>query len=63
MTEENKILWEPPKKGPWKSHAYSSDKDDWTLCGCFHYKWGHGTEPPEESKCKRCLKILARREG
>lgn len=63
MPEEIKILWEPEWGDKTKSHAYLDDEtqgDYRALCGCQFLETSDGSEPPEERKCKHCLRILAR---
>ena len=63
MTEESKILWELEWPGCWKSHAFLNDGSYEGLCGNAIVDFIEGRNPPEEKKCKRCLKILAQKGG
>lgn len=63
MTEEKvKILWEREWRRHWKSHAYLDDGNERLLCGLPVPIFAGTEEPPPHKKCKRCLKIVARRE-
>ena len=74
MTEGTKILWEQEYLNKWKSHAYLDDGSYEGLCGSevadfmeppssVIADFIEGRNPPEEKKCKRCLKILAQKGG
>lgn len=63
MTEGTKILWEQEYLNKWKSHAYLDDGSYEGLCGNEVADFIEGSNPPEEKKCKRCLKILAQKGG